>query len=189
MITKELLEQANSDIKTIPVKGKEYVMVNERIRKFREICPNGSIITDIVECDKDHVIIKAKVLDDELRVVAIAHAEEKANAGFINKTSYVENCETSAVGRALGFLGIGIDDSMGSADEVANAILNQRQDTNDMQIDSVQAKTLMDFANEVGVSEEEICKQYKVASITAMNNEQYGKCMRKLKATKEAKGE
>lgn len=86
----------------------------------------------------------------------------------------------------------GVPENMGdqiTKDEVANAILNQRQDTNDMQIDSVQAKTLMDFANEVGVSEEEICKQYKVASITAMNNEQYGKCMRKLKATKEAKGE
>ena len=43
----------------------------------------------------------------------------------INKTSYVENCETSAIGRALAMLGIGIDTSIASANEVADAIAKQ----------------------------------------------------------------
>ena len=44
----------------------------------------------------------------------------------INKTSYVENCETSAVGRALAILGIGIDTSIASANEVEDAIAQQQ---------------------------------------------------------------
>ena len=52
-------------------------------------------------------------------------AEESKGSTFINKTSYVENCETSAWGRALGNLGIGLDTSVASADEVKNAIANQ----------------------------------------------------------------
>ena len=56
---------------------------------------------------------------------ASGHAEERRGSSFINKTSYVENCETSAWGRALGNFGIGLDTSVASYDEVANAIKNQ----------------------------------------------------------------
>jgi hypothetical protein len=52
-------------------------------------------------------------------------AYEKEDSSFINKTSYIENCETSAVGRALGMCGFGIDVSVASAEEVQNAIQNQ----------------------------------------------------------------
>ena len=52
-------------------------------------------------------------------------AYEVEGSSFINKTSFIENCETSAIGRALGNLGIGIDTSVASYEEVANAVKQQ----------------------------------------------------------------
>ena len=63
--------------------------------------------------------------NDEGVEVASGYAHEKQNSSFINKTSFIENCETSAWGRCLGNFGIGVDESVASADEVANAINNQ----------------------------------------------------------------
>ena len=70
-------------------------------------------------------VFKAQIIIDG-EVVATGHAYEKESSSFINKTSYIENCETSAVGRALGIFGIGIDASIASAEEVTNAINNQK---------------------------------------------------------------
>jgi hypothetical protein len=75
-------------------------------------------------------IFKAKVYADDngATLLGVGHAYEREDSTFINKTSYIENCETSAVGRALGMLGLGIDTSVASAEEVQNAINNQGQD-------------------------------------------------------------
>ena len=70
--------------------------------------------------------MKATVKDETGRVIATGHAYEKEGSSFINKTSALENCETSAWGRALGNLGIGIDESMASAQEAANAMIQQK---------------------------------------------------------------
>ena len=66
-------------------------------------------------------------VDENGNVRNLGHgtAYEKENSSFINKTSYIENCETSAVGRALGMAGFGIDVSVASYEEVATAIANQ----------------------------------------------------------------
>src|SRR6056300_322268 len=116
-----------SKVKTINIKGKDYVEVNERIRLFRLKYPTGSIMTDIVSNQDGVCVIKAVIVVDN-QIVATGHAYEKEGSTFINKTSYVENCETSAIGRALGAFGIGIDTSVASAEEVANAIKQQGQD-------------------------------------------------------------
>ena len=58
-------------------------------------------------------------------MLGTGHAFEKDGSSFINKTSYLENAETSCVGRALGMAGFGIDADVASADEVMNADLNQ----------------------------------------------------------------
>lgn len=121
----EDIAKANESLKTIDVKGKEYVQVTERIKAFRSICPSGTIKTDIINYDENSITMMASILDEDGKLLATGYAREQQDASFINKYSYVENCETSAVGRALGFLGIGIDASMASADEVANAIKNQ----------------------------------------------------------------
>lgn len=130
MITAELLKQANESLATVPIKGKDYVQVTERIKAFRAICPNGRIETKIVNLENGIVTMVAEVRDDEEKLLATGFAQEKESSSYINKTSYIENCETSAVGRALGFAGIGIDASMASADEVANAIINQDKGQN-----------------------------------------------------------
>lgn len=113
------------NLKTTMIKGKEYVQVNERIRAFREFYPAWSIITKIESCENGVVLMIATILDDEGRVIATGHAYEREGSSFINSTSYIENCETSAVGRALGMLGIGVDTSIATAEEVANAIKQQ----------------------------------------------------------------
>jgi hypothetical protein len=112
------------DMKKIDIKGKDYVMVNERIKFFRGLYPKGSIITEILSNVDGVCVFKASVIVDE-RVLAVGHAYEKDGSSFINKTSYIENCETSSVGRALGILGIGIDTSVASFEEVENAKIQQ----------------------------------------------------------------
>ena len=121
----EQLKKANESLKTIEFKGKGYAQVNERVKAFRMICPNGAITTEIVSLEDGVVTMKSTIMDEDGTILATGYAQEKESASYINKTSFIENCETSAVGRALGFAGIGIDGSMCSADELANALNNQ----------------------------------------------------------------
>lgn len=134
MFTKEALEEVNKSLTTVGITKKDksgkakttqYAMVNERIKGFRSICPAGAITTEIISLENGVVTMKATVYDDNGKIIASGLAQEKETSSFINKTSFIENCETSAVGRALGFAGIGVDGSMASAEEVANAIMNQ----------------------------------------------------------------
>jgi hypothetical protein len=99
-------------LRTVNIKGKEYVEVNERIRHFREHYKDWSLTSEIVEMANGVVTFKAIVKDENDRVIATGYAQEKEGSTFINKTSYIENCETSAWGRALGNLGIGVDTSI-----------------------------------------------------------------------------
>lgn len=128
MIKFEDIVNANKTIQTTDIKGKEYAEVNQRVKAFRMLYPNGAITTDIVSLNDGIVMIKATVQDEEGKTLATGYAYEKENSTFINKTSFIENCETSAVGRALGMCGIGIDVSIASYEEVANAIENQKKE-------------------------------------------------------------
>lgn len=110
---------------SINIKGKNYVMVNERIKFFREKYQGWSLTSDIVNLTEDTCVIKATICDENGVVKATGYAQEDRTSSMINKTSFVENCETSAWGRALGNLGIGIDDSIASAEEVDMAIKKQ----------------------------------------------------------------
>ena len=116
-------------MKTINIKGKEYVTVNERLKEFREQYPDFALTTTIVQLDEMSCTMQATILDESGRVLAMGTAREERDdkASMVNKTSYVENCETSAWGRALGNFGIGIDESVASADEVARAIAKQER--------------------------------------------------------------
>ena len=135
---------ANETIKTTDIKGKDYAEVNQRIKAFRMVYPQGTIETKMLSNQDGVCIFEARVYSspykctnttiDGVITVDTQHqgvllgtgtAYEKEDSSFINKTSYIENCETSAVGRALGMCGFGIGVSVASAEEVQNAINNQ----------------------------------------------------------------
>ena len=77
----------------------------------------------------DSIIIKCVIRNKDGNIVSTGYAQEEKTTSFVNETSFVENCETSAVGRALGFLGLGIKDSIASADELVVAISKQKKAT------------------------------------------------------------
>ena len=119
-------------LKTIKIKGKEYVEVNERLKYFRKHYPNYTLSSEVTHIDSEMVVIKASIIDPDWVTKATGHAHEEKSSSFINKTSYVENCETSAWGRALANFGIGIDSSVASADEVDTAIKKQSKEKKKM---------------------------------------------------------
>ena len=114
-------------MKTINIKGNKYVTVNERLIYFRqqEQFKNWQIVESLVSIDTIEGIFKCTINDADGNIVATAHTQEYRDSSYINKTSFVENGFTSALGRALGYLGIGIDTAIASDDEVTNAKNNQ----------------------------------------------------------------
>lgn len=128
-VTYENIAQVNKDLSTVDIKGKDYVVVPQRVKAFRMLYPEGFILTDILSHENGVIVMQAKVGyydgNGEPKVLGTGLAFEKADSSYINKTSYIENCETSAIGRALGFLGLGIDAAICSAEELINAVSNQ----------------------------------------------------------------
>lgn len=128
--------------KAVDIKGKKYVLVSDRILYFNEKYPNGSIETELVSSpEAQHIIVKAIVsvpMTDTLgNIIGSAmmrrftgYSQAKIGDGYINKTSALENAETSAVGRALAMMGIGVIDSIASADEMKKAgVVDEAPDT------------------------------------------------------------
>ena len=173
-INYEQIKAVNAELKTTDVKGKDYAEVPQRVTGFRKLYPMGSIRTEIVSLENDMCDIEAEAWtkDDEGNDILLGTglAYEKEGSSFINKTSYIENCETSAVGRALGFCGIGIDTSIASAEEVLNAKENQKA----MQpISKSECRVLEQMMEELGTDTEKFLKYYKVEKISDMTKADY----------------
>ena len=109
------------NMKTINIHGKQYVEVKERIKYFRENFKDWSLTSEVIDLTEDRCVIKATISNEKGRVIASGIAYENKGSSYINKTSFIENCETSAWGRALANIGIGLDVAIASADEVLNA--------------------------------------------------------------------
>lgn len=110
--------------KAVDIKGKPYVPVHERIIFFNNTYENGSIRTEMLsEVGAASICIKATVTPDTGNPERIftGYSQETVGDGFINKTSALENAETSAVGRALAMMGIGVIESIASSDEIHKA--------------------------------------------------------------------
>lgn len=123
-MTFEDLKKANELIATINLKGKEYAEVNQRVKAFRFLFPEGTILTKMEHYDGETVIFSATAYNGA-EVLSKGTAWEKFGTSNVNRFSALENAETSAVGRCLGFLGLGIDTSIASAEEIQNAELNE----------------------------------------------------------------
>lgn len=164
MITFEQIAKANQSINTTDIKGKEYAEVNQRIKAFRMVYPTGQIVTDMISNENGVCIIKATICDGEGNTLGTGTAYEKENSTFINKTSYIENCETSAVGRALGMCGFGIDVSVASYEEVANAIENQNKAVKDTQDDAKERteliKKVTQLCVKLNINPKEYCEEH-----------------------------
>lgn len=183
LISFEQIKRANETIATTDIKGKEYAEVNQRIKAFRMVYPTGSIHTTIQDISGGVCIIHADVgfTDESGEYIHLGSgtAYEKENSSFINKTSYIENCETSAVGRALGMAGFGIDVSVASYEEVANAISNQKETKSKAPkkeveyITQMQAKDVRNKLLEMGATEEKFCVKYDLYEVEQMSKEQY----------------
>jgi len=181
-VTFEDIQKANETINTTNIKGKDYAEVNQRIKAFRMVYPMGTIGTEMMQNENGVCIFRAVIRNEDGDVIATGTAYEKEGSTFINKTSYIENCETSAVGRALGMAGFGIDTSVASAEEVQNAIANQKGDFSDMPITEGQKQWIKEE-----LTEEEIKKalaHYEVKKLSELNFMQAEK-IREAKEKKE----
>lgn len=137
-MTYEDISRVNSEISMIDMRGKDYAMVPERVTAFRKLYPEGFIDTEIISNDGQTVLMQAKAgyyrENGEAVVLGTGFAQEVRGKGMVNSTSHIENCETSAVGRALGFLGLGINGGgICSAEELANAVTAQKQINEDFE--------------------------------------------------------
>lgn len=187
-ITFEEIQKANETIRTTNIKGKEYAEVNQRIKAFRMIYPTGSIRTEMVQNENGVCIFRATIWDDT-NLLATGTAYEKENSTFINKTSYIENCETSAIGRALGIAGFGIDTSVASAEEVQNAIANQEPSKEEQKENFELTQKVIRLAQETRTNLDEMLKYYNAKATKDMANEQLRDCVNKLEQKKKKLGE
>ena len=183
-VTYEDIQKANETIQSVTLEKtnrktgevikKEYAEVNQRIKAFRMVYPTGCIQTEMLSNDGGVCVFRCAVgyTDDTGNriTLGIGHAYEREGSTFINKTSYIENCETSAVGRALGMAGFGIDTSMASAEEVQTAMINQEAAKH---ISALEVKALEERCKKDGVEISKIMNLYKVASLKSLTHRQF----------------
>lgn len=183
MATFEQLMRANARIRTTDIKGKEYAEVNQRIKAFRMVYPDGGIMTQLLSNDNGIAVFHATVSDNDGHILGEGTAYEKENSSFINKTSYIENCETSAVGRALGMAGFGIDTSVASYEEVANAMEQQKKEEKISQEEADVLEALISAVKANDPVEErikKICSAYGVKNLNELTASQYAKLVKQL---------
>ena len=81
----------------------DYAEVAERLPLFWKDCPRGRINTEIIVDDGTRIVMMAELYADiaDQMPTTTGYAEEVRGSSMVNKTSAIENCETSAIGRAL----------------------------------------------------------------------------------------
>lgn len=138
--------------KAIDIKGKQYVLVSDRILYFNENYPNGSIQTRLLsDPEEERVVIRADIYPDwagDGSKKFTGHSQAVVGDGYINKTSALENAETSAVGRALAMMGIGVIDSVASVDEINKAKGTEKKENTNLTVD-VKRKRIAIMAREL----------------------------------------
>ena len=106
----------------VDIKGKDYKLIVQRVNEFRQAHPEFGVETEVLHHDEIRVVAQVRIFDEQGRIRGSGVAEEFREASRINQTSAMENCETSAFGRALASMGYGGDVAYASAEEVVNAM-------------------------------------------------------------------
>ena len=115
------------NIPTVNIKGKKYSKVNERNKHLLQYFPEARFNEEILFHDADRVIVKTELYIGDV-IYSVGTAEEFRNSSFINKTSALENCSSSALGRCLAAFGLS-GSEYASAEELVNALNNQNTKT------------------------------------------------------------
>jgi len=115
------------NIPTVNIKGKKYSTVNERHKHLLEYFPEARFNEEILFHDNERVIVKTELYIGDT-IFSVGTAEEWRNSSFINKTSALENCSSSALGRCLAAFGLS-GSEYASAEELVNALNNQNTNT------------------------------------------------------------
>lgn len=200
MITYEDIKKANDTIKTTTITrkdkktgeiiSKEYAEVNQRIKAFRMVYPNGYIHTHFYDLKEGVCTMLAEVgyySESGQKVeLGTGTASEKETSSFINQTSYIENCETSAVGRALGMAGFGIDTSVASLEEVQNAMANQTEEKAEPKTDRKASPKQIEFllSKYEGENLEKLLKANNITKIEDLSMATASNLISKLKGAK-----
>lgn len=159
------------DTGTVNIHGKAYSTVAKRVQDFRESkdTKDFTIETELLSRDDQTVVMRAIIRDTAGRIIATGHAEENRTSSQINRTSALEVCETSAIGRALAAFGLA-GTEFASADEVANAISQQAPKPpvgnvkSDMEMDlatPVQKRQIQSFLQGLGIAKEKMADYLK----------------------------
>ena len=204
MVEYKDIEKANSEIKTMDLERTnkktgqttvtKYAEVSERVLAYRKVYPNRRIETEIIELTENSILMKATIYNDENEILATGYARE-TKAGIINSISMVENCETSAVGRALGFAGFGIDGGIASEEEIQKVedykMANKKIEVYEkMYISEIDAITILKSAiaelmRKQGIIKVELEKKVEQnlwTSLEELNYNQLGRLENKLKS-------
>lgn len=176
----------------VNIRGKQYQTVAKRVVDFRKAHPTWVIDTrikppaELPECLHDCVVVQARICDEDGNIVATGHAEERPGSSNINKTSALENCETSAVGRALAFLGLGGDYGIASADEVLRAVSQQNApeptDDSDGVVKAIEALVAETSCDSPGKALAALAKTKGALAWRDLNNHELGRLYSALSA-------
>ncbi|MEW6612063.1 MAG: hypothetical protein ACOY5C_03395 [Pseudomonadota bacterium] len=189
----KLLKAAMQRVAELNEKGillgrKRYTTVAQRNEVFREIFGvKGRILTEIVEANDERVIVLARIEffhDGQWVLIGNGYAEERRNSSQVNRTSAIENCETSAVGRALANLGLH-GGEYASANEVENAIHQQQE----VKVDTVtveQQEHLRTLADEVHADVDKMLAFFHVASFAELPAKDYNRAVKMLEKKRRA---
>ncbi len=169
---------ANKAVHPIKIGDKKYVGVEERITAFRKVYPDGAIVTELValtpaaENIPASATFKATIIANGGVVLGTGTACDKQATKGVNSESYIENAETSAIGRALAFCGIGVEADIASADEIPE----------DRYVTDDEIKKLLSTANVKGVTnaEAQFCERSGVTALTQLTLSKFAALMRIL---------
>lgn len=159
--------------KAIDFKGKKYVLVADRVIYFNETYPKGGITTELISpVDSNTIIVKATVKPELDGRTFTGYSQAVKGQGHINTTSALENAETSAVGRALAFMGIGVIESIASVDEINKA---EAQSTVSAPKTPVTSKSSPVVDNSLPFGGVEICQVHNTEFVPGKNGKPYCK--------------
>lgn len=183
-VSYEQIEKANNEIYAMKIGNKDYATVNERVKAFRKVYPAGSIENKIEELKDDYVRISTIIKNENGDIIATGTASE-TKKGMVNSTSMLENCETSSVGRALGFAGFGIDNSIASGEDIERnkEALKRFEISKDLFIKESEAITLVknsinDLCRKMGLVKVELEQKVNEVIWTGLSDLNLSQCQK-----------